>query len=326
MDIHILDYIYGDNLIPEEINSILRRQRYQIKDHSAVKLCGWVSKSFLEGKECYKSKFYGINTHRCIQSTPSVAWCQQSCIFCWRVLPSDLNMGSPELPKWKEPKEVAEDILKMHRTVLMGYKGILDRIGEEKFNEAINPKHVALSLSGEPTMYPYIDELIEVFHKLGMSTFLVSNGILTETIEKVNPTQLYISIDAYDLESYKRICGGTEKDWERILKTLELLKDKKRTCIRTTVIRNINDDLLKFKDIYEKSETNFIEIKSYMNVGYSRKRLDLSDMLKQEELLQMCKTLQENSNFEIEDDSRESRVVLLTNKNRKINPKIDFGF
>ena len=96
-------------------------------------------------------------------------------------------------------------------------------------------------------------------------------GVITSySIHYTKLYELYISIDAYDLESYKRICGGTEKDWESILKTLELLKDKKRTCIRTTVIRNINDDLLKFKDIYEKSETNFIEIKSYMNVGYSR--------------------------------------------------------
>lgn len=313
-------------MIPDQIHNILRKQRYQIKEHSGVKLCGWVKKSFLEGKECYKSKFYGINTHRCVQSTPSVAWCQQSCIFCWRVLPKDLGLDSFESPKWKEPEAVAEDILAMHKTVITGYKGILDRIGEEKYLEATKPKHVALSLSGEPTMYPYLDELIEVFHKKGMSTFLVSNGILTDVIEKVNPTQLYISLDAYDLESYKKICGGTKEDWDSILNTLDILESKKRTCIRTTVIRNINDNILKFKELFERANSNFIELKSYMNVGYSRKRLNLDDMVKQVELLERGKILSENSIFEIEDDSPESRVVLLTNKNRKINPKIDFGF
>jgi tRNA wybutosine-synthesizing protein 1 len=313
-------------MIPDQIHNILRKQRYQIKEHSGVKLCGWVRKSFLEGKECYKSKFYGINTHRCVQSTPSVAWCQQSCIFCWRVLPKDLGLDSFESPKWKEPEAVAEDILAMHKTVITGYKGILDRIGEEKYFEATKPKHVALSLSGEPTMYPYIDELIEVFHKKGMSTFLVSNGILTDVIEKVNPTQLYISLDAYDLESYKKICGGTKDDWESILNTLDILESKKRTCLRTTVIRNINDNILKFKELFERANSNFIELKSYMNVGYSRKRLNLDDMVKQVELLEMGKILSENSIFKIEDDSPESRAVLLTNKNRKINPKIDFGF
>jgi len=235
-------------------------------------------------------------------------------------------LDSFEAPKWKEPEAVAEDILAMHKTVITGYKGILDRIGEEKYLEATKPKHVALSLSGEPTMYPYIDELIEVFHKKGMSTFLVSNGILTDVIEKVNPTQLYISLDAYDLESYKKICGGTKEDWDSILNTLDILESKKRTCIRTTVIRNINDNILKFKELFERANSNFIELKSYMNVGYSRKRLNLDDMVKQVELLDMGKILSENSIFEIEDDSPESRVVLLTNKNRKINPKIDFGF
>ncbi|ABR54657.1 Wyosine base formation domain protein [Methanococcus vannielii SB] len=313
-------------MIPDEIYNVLRKQHYQIKGHSSVKLCGWVRKSFLDGNECYKSKFYGINTHRCIQSTPSVAWCQQECMFCWRILPSDLNTKPYSLPEWKNPENVAEDILKMHRTILMGYKGILNRIGEEKFNEAMTPKHIALSLSGEPTMYPYLAELIEIFHNLGMSTFLVSNGILTEIIEKVNPTQLYISLDAYDLESYKKICNGTEKDWENILNTLDILKNKKRSCIRTTVIRNINDDLLKFKELYSRSNANFIEIKSYMNVGYSRKRLELSDMLKHEELLRMCENLEKNSSFEITNDSFESRVVLLSNKDKKLNPKIDFGF
>jgi tRNA wybutosine-synthesizing protein 1 len=314
-------------LIPEYIYKILRKQHYQITDHSAVKLCGWVRKCFLENKSCYKSKFYGINAHRCIQCTPSAIWCQQNCIFCWRVLPTDLkeeNQEGYKNPQWKDPEEVVEQILKMHRTVIMGYKGILDRIGEEKFNEALNPKHVALSLSGEPTIYPYLKELIEIFHKRGLTTFVVSNGILTEVIEEIEPTQLYVSLDAYDLESYKRICGGKESDWNRILETLDILQDKKRTCLRTTVIRNLNDDILKFLELYEMANTNFIEIKSYMNVGYSRKRLNLDDMLKHEEILDIAKTVEENSIFKLEDDSFDSRVVLLTNKNRKIDPKLKF--
>lgn len=314
-------------MIPESIYKILRKQHYQINDHSAVKLCGWVRKCFLENKSCYKSKFYGINTHRCIQCTPSVIWCQQNCIFCWRVLPTDLkeeNQGARKNPQWKDPEEVVEQILKMHRTVIMGYKGILDRIGEEKFNEALNPKHVALSLSGEPTIYPYLKELIELFHKRGLTTFVVSNGILTEVIEEIEPTQLYVSLNAHDLGSYKRICGGKESYWDRILETLDILQDKKRTCLRTTVIRNLNDDILKFLELYERANTNFIEIKSYMNVGYSRKRLNLDDMLKHEEILDIAKTVEENSIFKLEDDSFDSRVVLLTNKNRKIDPKLKF--
>ncbi|WP_013180865.1 4-demethylwyosine synthase TYW1 [Methanococcus voltae] len=314
--------------IPEQLYNILRKQHYQIEDHSAVKLCGWVRKSFLENKDCYKSKFYGINTHRCVQSTPSVIWCQQQCEFCWRVLPSDLGIDEPNFkePKWKEPEEVAEDILKMHKTIITGYKGIIDRIGAEKYAEATEPKHVALSLAGEPTMYPYLDELIEIFHKKKMSTFVVSNGVLTDVIEKINPTQLYVSLDATDLESYKKICRGTEQNWNSILDTLDLLHEKKRTCLRTTVIKNINDDLSKFAELYDRANVNFIEVKSYMNVGYSRKRLNLDDMIKHDELIKISKEIEDKSAFEVIDDSQDSRVVLLSNtlENRCINPKIDF--
>ncbi|WP_421077620.1 4-demethylwyosine synthase TYW1 [Methanothermococcus sp. Ax23] len=324
----------SNKYIPEEIYNILRKQHYQIKDHSAVKLCGWVRKSLLENKNCYKSKFYGIATHRCIQCTPSAIWCQQSCIFCWRVLPADLNKYDNtnnqnigyKLPEWKEPEEVMNDIFEMHRTIIMGYKGILDRIGEEKFSEAINPKHVAISLSGEPTVYPYLKELIELFHKKGLSTFVVSNGILTDVIAEINPTQLYVSLDAYDLDSYKKICGGKEAQWEKILNTLDILESKKRTCLRTTLIRNYNDDIKKFVPLYERANTNFIELKSYMNVGYSRKRLNLDDMLKHDEIINLSKTLEENSFYKLEDDSFDSRVSLLVNENRRINPKIKFDY
>jgi tRNA wybutosine-synthesizing protein 1 len=310
----------------EEIYQILRKQRYQIKNHTAVKLCGWVRKCLLENKRCYKSKFYGIETHRCIQCTPAVVWCQQNCIFCWRVLPSDISLQKTlEEPKWDEPEEVFEQILKMHRTMIMGYKGVIDRVGEEKFEEALNPRHVAISLSGEPTLYPYLDELIKIFHKNGFSTFVVSNGILTEVIEKIEPTQLYVSLDAYDLESYKRICKSKGEYWENILNTLDILGEKKRTCIRTTVIRHLNDDILKFVDLYERANVNFIEIKSYMNVGYSRRRLKLEDMLKPEEILELAKILEENSCYKFVDKSFDSRVALLMNENKKINPKIDFG-
>ncbi|ACX73315.1 Wyosine base formation domain protein [Methanocaldococcus vulcanius M7] len=313
-------------MISEEIFRILRKQRYQIDNHTAVKLCGWVRKKMLEDKNCYKSKFYGIETHRCIQCTPSVIWCQQNCIFCWRVLPQDINIGLKDAnlkePNWEEPEIVFEKIINMHRRIIMGYKGVLDRVGEKKFEEALNPKHVAISLSGEPTLYPYLDELIQIFHKKGFTTFVVSNGILTEIIEKIDPTQLYISLDAYDLESYRKICGGKREYWESILNTLDILKEKKRTCIRTTLIRGFNDDILKFVELYERANAHFIELKSYMHVGYSQRRLKKDNMLEHSEIIKLARELDEGSDYVFIDDSEESRVALLQNRNRKIDPKI----
>lgn len=41
--------------------------------HSGVKLCRW-TKSMLRGRGgCYKHSFYGIESHRCMEATPSLA-------------------------------------------------------------------------------------------------------------------------------------------------------------------------------------------------------------------------------------------------------------
>lgn len=51
--------------------------------HSGVKMCRW-TKSMLRGRGgCYKHSFYGIESHRCMETTPSLA-CANKCVFCWR--------------------------------------------------------------------------------------------------------------------------------------------------------------------------------------------------------------------------------------------------
>jgi len=59
-------------------------QGYRIVgSHSGVKLCRW-TKSMLRGRGgCYKHTFYGIESHRCMETTPSLA-CANKCVFCWR--------------------------------------------------------------------------------------------------------------------------------------------------------------------------------------------------------------------------------------------------
>ena len=40
---------------------------------------------------CYKHAFYGIESHRCMEATPSLA-CANKCVFCWR---HHTNPGDP---------------------------------------------------------------------------------------------------------------------------------------------------------------------------------------------------------------------------------------
>ena len=73
-------------LIPQDLQEALQRQHYALFGHSAVKLCHYTKASIKNEKVCYKQKFYGIESHRCLQMTPATVFCNQQCIFCWRPL------------------------------------------------------------------------------------------------------------------------------------------------------------------------------------------------------------------------------------------------
>ncbi|XP_018527233.2 S-adenosyl-L-methionine-dependent tRNA 4-demethylwyosine synthase TYW1-like, partial [Lates calcarifer] len=70
-------------MITPALREALTKQGYKlIGSHSGVKLCRW-TKSMLRGRGgCYKHTFYGIESHRCMETTPSLA-CANKCVFCW---------------------------------------------------------------------------------------------------------------------------------------------------------------------------------------------------------------------------------------------------
>ena len=50
---------------------------------AALKPCLWCKRALAGGEMCYKHQFYGIDSHRCVQLTPTLK-CNQRCLFCWR--------------------------------------------------------------------------------------------------------------------------------------------------------------------------------------------------------------------------------------------------
>ena len=95
----------------------------------------------------------------------------------------------------------------------------------EKWKEANNPNMLACSLSGEPTLYPYLGDFFEECHKRDITTFLVTNGTNPKALENLNtlPKQLYVSIVAPNKEVYKKICSPLIPDgWDRINQTLRI--------------------------------------------------------------------------------------------------------
>ena len=53
--------------------------------------------------------------------------------------------------------------------------------------KANNPIHCALSLVGEPIMYPHINEFVDYLHDKGISTYLVTNAQFPDAIATLPP-------------------------------------------------------------------------------------------------------------------------------------------
>ena len=308
-----------------ELKAILERQHYAlVGNHSGVKLCHWMRQSLLFDRECYKQTFYGIKSHRCLQMTPAINQCTQMCLFCWRFQ----NFTEKELTKGDEPEYILDNAIEAQKKLITGFKGD-PRCDQKKWREANKPNMLACSLSGEPTLYPKLGEFFEVCHKRGITTFLVTNGTTPEILEQLDPlpTQLYVSVVAPNEELYKKICSPLiPNGWEKLNQTLELLPSlSTRTVIRHTLVQGWNMDD-RFIEQYAKldriASPQFIEPKAYVFVGYSRKRMNLSNMPSHESIKDFGKKLAESLVYETIMEKSDSRVVLLaenSNKTRVVN-------
>jgi tRNA wybutosine-synthesizing protein 1 len=229
-----------------------------------------------------------------------------------------------------EPEEIMSKLMEERKKLIMGHYGD-SRSDKKKLDESLKPNHYAISLSGEPTMYPKLPELIKYLKSLKetKSIFLVTNGQEPDMIQKLQkedalPTQLYLSTNASDYESFLKINKPRYDDsWERWNKTLNMLKTlDTRTVLRITLIRNYNDHkemVSAFAKLLEQSSPHFVEIKSYMHIGRSTNRLDRENMLEMEEVRKFSEDLAKKSNiFSIMDESFISRIVVLQNNKRNI--------
>lgn len=65
-------------------------------------------------------------------------------------------------------------------------------VKQERLSEGLVPRHCALSLVGEPIMYPEINTLVDELHRRRISTFLVTNAQFPERIRMLKPiTQVH---------------------------------------------------------------------------------------------------------------------------------------
>jgi len=319
-------------MISEKAKKILKKQHYAlVGKHSAVQICRWTKKSLRNGGVCYKEKFYGVKSHRCCQMSPYIA-CPNQCVHCWRPIELDYGLKlEPKIGNIDEPKEIIEKSIEAQRKLLSGFKGY-DKVNMKKFKEAQNPTQFAISLIGEPTLYPKLAELIRELRKQGKSTFLVTNGLYPERLlelkkKKALPTQLYVSLNAPNKEMYERWHRSRKQQaWKIFNQTLSLLpKLPTRKVIRLTLVKDLNlkkEYVKEFAKLILKAKPDFIEVKAYMAVGYARKRLGYEKMPSHDEIKKFSKLLlEELERYKFLDEQVISRVVLLGKDKGKMKIK-----
>ena len=282
------------NRISPDLKDHLEKQQYRFAGrHSAVKLCTWLKKSLRDEGVCYKEKFYGIKAHRCLQMTPAIAWCPNRCLYCWRSIEKtiDNDMDQEDID---DPKTILDEAIKQQVSLMTGFGGN-EKTNMVKFREAQTPNQIAISLSGEPTAYPKIAQLIEEAKSRGMTTFVVTNGQFPKRIQEIDPYQLYLSVDAPTEDIYKKIDQPRYKDfWKRFTDSAKIMGKKTcRKAVRLTIVKGFNDIYPdKYIDIINLTKADFIEVKAYMHVGFSQHRLSKEAMPLHDEVVDFAKKIE----------------------------------
>ena len=311
----------GNLLFTDEYKKALEKASYEIVgNHSAVEICGWTKKSLKGDSDgCYKQKFYGIRSHQCTQMTPAAVACDQKCVYCWRA--NEMFSGKQDLMEYAndDPAEVVQESIEAHLRKLTGFGGN-PKIDQNKYEESRTVRHFAISLTGEPTLYKRLPGMLRELRRRKISSFLVTNGLHPEMVERLRdedslPTQLYMSLDAPDEATWKKIdIPLIPNFWDKIRGTLKLMDGlNTRKVLRMTVVKGWNDfDIPGYADLIRLAgERVMIEVKSYMHLGPARKRLSQNNMLSYEEVSEFSNNLASELGWKVIDEAPNSLIALV---------------
>ena len=156
-----------------------------------------------------------------------------------------------------------------------------------------------------------LPELIDLFNQNGYTTFLVSNGTNPDMLARCHPYQMYVSLDAPDEETYLSLCRPLDNYWEEVKESLSLLKSR-RSAVRITLVKGLNDFAPEqYAALLQEAGPMFVEVKGYMYLGYSRKRLERENMPDHELVRSFAEKIATACEYRIRDENILSRVVCL---------------
>lgn len=227
-----------------------------------------------------------------MEATPSLA-CANKCVFCWR------HHKNPVGREWRwlvdDPALIVDQAVSKHQAMIKELKG-MPGVKPERWEEGFTVRHCALSLVGEPIMYPHVNAMIRLLHARRISSFMVTNAQFPDCIARLEPvTQLYVSIDAATKETLRAIDRPLFKDfWERFLASLDALRTKRqRTVYRLTLVKGSNmAELDDYAALVARGQPDFIEVKGVTYCGTSpASHLTMKDVPWHHEVKAFCEAL-----------------------------------
>ncbi|MHA2294807.1 MAG: 4-demethylwyosine synthase TYW1 [Candidatus Hodarchaeales archaeon] len=321
-----------------EIRKLLKKQKYQLAGKAtAVKKCLWNHNALRENRLCYKHH-YGIDSHRCMQTAVNPALCQHDCFFCWRIQARDIGV-IPDYFRYEQarndveissffdsPEEVADKLVDLYRRIICGYKPF---ISPEKYAEAMDPIHVTMSLAGEPLLYPWMAELVNLLKKQGKTVFIVTNGTVPKRVKEMKetrslPTQFYMTLPAPEKKTYLKTCRPLVKGtWNKIMETLDTFNELvSRTVTRLTVAKDINMvDPKGYARLINRANSSFVEVKGVVVVGGAMKRIERKTMPSHQEIMAFAKKIEEFTDYKVVAEQPGSKVAILSNDKHPLSFK-----
>jgi tRNA wybutosine-synthesizing protein 1 len=283
--------------------------------HSALRLCHWNKMSLQEKGCCFKDKWYGnVESHRCMQMTPSVEYCTQQCRFCWCLQPWDASPAGGTLARADDPADILEGCLQRRKELLESARSEI-QASPRKFEEALSPTHVGICLSGEPCLYPGISELIGEIHNSNMTTHLVTNGTLPERLETMNtlPSHLFVSLYAPDETTYLKTCRPLVSDgWAKVNRTLELLPTLGCLCtVELTLVKGLN--MIKPREyarLIEIANPATIDLKVVQRTGDAMRRIPEEAVPSWEEVEMFAQQLSSETGYVLKDEASPYALLL----------------
>ena len=209
---------------------------------------------------------------------------------------------------------------------------------------ARSPSHAAISLAGEPTLYPRLASLVHEFKRRAFTTFIVTNGTTPDVLASMDtlPTQVYLTLPHPDEAIYKKIHRPCiPRAYEKITRGLELLGSLGcRTCLRITMVKGVNDvrNVDGYVRMVRLANPHFLEIKGFAAEARAmlvKKRMGLGGKGERigetaayapsfQDVLDYARRISERTGWPIVERSKPSRdVLMLVNWPRHKSIKIE---